>query len=426
MIFRSAIRSLKDDSVHAFFYCLTFVLSAMLFLLFFTLAMSDAGGITIFQSGNDMGTLVTLLMGIICIVVIFFANDFYVKKKSQYMAIHLVSGGNYAQLVKYLLIQTTIIVTVGIAAGLLLAVILIPVLEAILRSVMDEAPHLTIHSQVIGTTAFALVFVIVYTTYLNLAYSYRNSIKSLTSGDGKLFEVTLNFTSGKKMNPKIMKIFAAVMYLLPLILFWIVDMDNIFFVAIAGMAGFWLSINHLVMPYIEEMIRQKKTDDPISVAYLGFLRFDLNKMKKSIILMIISDMIFFTIFASKTEEAVAVMLSLISFIVINLLLALSIMFNYSSIISDRPRQYLALARIGYTRKKMEAILRKETAALYGFITVATLIYILDISLMLVARKIFSFAFIIQLAAAYIIPMIVCALVSLKYYQNTLRGMKEKR
>ena len=112
---KDAVRSLKKDWDRAVFYWIVFVLSSMFMFTFFHLALSDAIGVTFIYSNNDLPTYLTVFDVLICIIVIFLANDFYVKKKSGELAVILICGGTYLQLVEFLLIQTGILI-VGIIA----------------------------------------------------------------------------------------------------------------------------------------------------------------------------------------------------------------------------------------------------------------------------------------------------------------------
>ena len=107
---KSALRSIKDDFSRALFYWLTFVLTSMFMFLFFNLTYSDMVGVTFINSRNDIATFTSVLVISICMIVIFFANDFYVKKKSKELAVQLVCGGTYLQIALYLLFQTGFLV----------------------------------------------------------------------------------------------------------------------------------------------------------------------------------------------------------------------------------------------------------------------------------------------------------------------------
>ena len=90
---KDAVRSLKKDWDRAVFYWIVFVLSSMFMFTFFHLALSDAIGVTFIYSNNDLPTYLTVFDVLICIIVIFLANDFYVKKKSGELAVILICGG---------------------------------------------------------------------------------------------------------------------------------------------------------------------------------------------------------------------------------------------------------------------------------------------------------------------------------------------
>ena len=96
-----AWRGIHENFSRSLFYWITFVLTTMFIFIFFNVACSEAVGMTFINSRNDVITYLCVFVMTICMIVIFFANDFYVKKKSKQMAIRLVSGATFLQIAGY-------------------------------------------------------------------------------------------------------------------------------------------------------------------------------------------------------------------------------------------------------------------------------------------------------------------------------------
>ena len=102
-MFKEAVRSLRKDLDRAVCYWMVFMLSSMFMYLFFHVSLSEAVGVSYIYGKNDMPTLLTTFDVGVCILVIFMANDFYVKKKSNELAVILMCGGTYLQLTQFLI-----------------------------------------------------------------------------------------------------------------------------------------------------------------------------------------------------------------------------------------------------------------------------------------------------------------------------------
>ena len=109
MTFRDAIRSLKEDKSRTFFYWITYFLTSMFIFLFFNIMMSDEKGIGIITDGSDfIATFIVVVVVVICLMCIQFANNFYVRSKGKDIAVRLVCGATFNKVTAYLLVQTQI------------------------------------------------------------------------------------------------------------------------------------------------------------------------------------------------------------------------------------------------------------------------------------------------------------------------------
>ncbi len=416
---KSALRSIKDDFSRALFYWLTFVLTSMFMFLFFNLSYSDMVGVTFINNRNDMATFTTVLVIGICMIVIFFANDFYVKKKSKELAVRLVCGGTYLQIALYLLFQTGILFLLAIPFGIALAFLCIPIINYVLTIFLNSQSQLYIQWNAILSTTIIILFEIFWCTFLNLGYAYRSSIKTLMTDEKTNISFSIPFPF--KMSLKVKQRIYMIMFIGPLILFYFNGNDpkSILFFSIVGMIGLYGCIDDVVIPVLNYLIRDKYANQHIKVAYLGFLRNDILMMKKNIILLIVSAILLLAILISSLNQPMEEMLAIISFIVINILLSLAVMFKLSTEIVSRKKIFHSIERIGYMHQDQKKIIKKEVLSLYSFIGCVSLFYILNIFGALYIHHLLNIYLLMCMIVSFVVPLLLCGIASQVYYQRLI-------
>ncbi len=417
MIYKEAIRSLKDDFSRSLFYWLTFVITSMFIFLFFNLSYNEMIGFTFIDNKNDLMSYITIFVVIICLIVIFFANDFFVKKKAKHLAVQLVCGATYFQLVQFLLFQTFLLLILAIPTGIILALSLLPLLSTFMSFYLDTSINITLQSGAIMSTTIILFMVIVWCTLLNLGYTYRNSIVYLLNDDKvKHDTVSLPALYNIHISEKIV-IFLGFVFYFGGAIYLVYDIDSVIFSAILGAFGFYLCLNHIIIPYLNKCTHETRTNHPLELIYLGNIRNDMTIFKKNIVLLIVSDILFVSLMVQGKNNALEIIMAVLSFIVINILLSLSIMFKFSTEVSSRKKAFASLERIGYMKDAQKKIIYNEVMGFYGFLILSTTIYLLAIFMSLIIHHILSSTFCLILYIFYIIPVILCAITNIIYYKK---------
>ena len=424
MIFKDALRSLKNNLSRAFFYWLTFVLCSAFIFLFFNISMSEAIGVVFINSKDDIATTVTIFVVFICAVDIFFANDFFVKNKAKDLAVRLVCGATYLQLASYLLIQTFLLLAVALPAGVAISFLAIPFMNAWLVSAgFDFA--ISIHFDAVVVTLIVMVFVIFWTTFLNLSFAYRNAASmmlnqgamlKLNSGSYKEKEKTF-FNQFKKYG-------SIALYILPLVIMWF-NSGMIAILSIIGMVGLNLMIKEVLMPLTYKLVDEKKINNPNIVAYVGFLRSDLNNMKLNLMLHVVTVVILISILTSITDSGLETMLVMLSYVVLNILQAMCVMFRFSTETVVRRRFFMTLHHIGFLPSELVAVVRNEVLTFYGFSLITALLYIGNIFICLCKDGAAVASLSLPLLAIFIVPIIICGFFSFRYYLKVVAPAWEK-
>lgn len=413
---KDVISSLMHDKVRTFFCWITFTLTSMFIFLFFTVAMSDAVGVTMYQAKSDIPTILMVASVALCSVEIVFANDFFIKNKSKDLAIRLVCGATYTQNAGYLLLQTIIILAFALPIGIVGGLALLPVVNQILVSVLHSDITISLNSQSILWAILVLGYVIFWTLLLNLSFSYRNSAAQLLNPNAmkKVHSRTLNI--GGKVGKGMMKVVHLALFILPILMFYY-QTSLVLPCTIFSLFGLIYVLNDFLFPLIDKWIHQSISNAE-SIVSLGFVRNDLNVLKFNILLFIVSCTLLVSLLTS-TSNVIYQVLVIITYTAMNILLALSIMFKYANEMNDRPIKFKTLSHIGYLEEAKQRIVRKEVFLLYLFILICIMIYLVNIFMTLYLSGVLTLKYMLILFVGSLIPVIVCGFISWIYYKKAV-------
>lgn len=415
MIVKDAVRSLRNNFGKAFFYWLTFVLTAMFIFIFFNISMSDAVGVTFINDSGSFATTLTVFVIAVCMVIIFFANDFFVKNKARNLAVRLICGAKYTQLAGYLLIQTFILLLIAIPAGIFLALFLIPVLNGIISAAAQPDFRITIRFSAVVMTALILVTVVFWTTYLNLAFAYRNSASSLLNERSIKIRIEFAALENMKISGRLMQIVSAFLFLFPLVQFYR-SPENAIGWAVMGMAGFSGCMKYILGPWLNKLLKYDLSDRPQTLAVLGFFRTDIQILKSNIILFIVSSVLLASVLVSRQMNAMETLLTLLSYAVMSILLSLAVMFRYSTELSLRGKHFASLNHLGYTAGAIGRIRFREVTLFYVYVLAVLLLYLGNMFLGLILKGLLAASSAGILALFVVVPLFVCWIATLYYYR----------
>ncbi len=437
MIFKDALRSLKNSMAKAVFYWLTFVLTSMFVFLFFNISMSELG-FTWVDNNNDTVTIVTIFVVAVCLIIIFFANDFFIKNKAKELAVRLVCGATFMQLAAYLLVQTFVLLLIAVPVGIVGAVIMVPILNVIISTMLHSEFVIGIYPSAVGTTMVILGAVVFWTTYLNLSFAYRNSASMLMnerqlinplSGVSMIDDNWL-LTEAEKAERKkererrkvaganTRRVISLILFIAPLILIHL-NRDMTLALSLIGMLGFYIGVPNVIVPEINKLTMEKKTSDPQAVAVLGFYRTDLTILRSNIILFLICAVLLISVILGRNTTDLEMMLSLLSYVVMNVLLSMAIMFKFSTEAYSRKKYFMTLDQIGYVKEEREKIIFREVTLLYLSILAVALLYLVNIFISMIIHGSMSIGYAGLLILFMIIPMAICYGVSILYYRRSV-------
>lgn len=433
MIFHDALGSLKNDFSRSFFYWLTFLLTTTFSVLFFSVASQEEIGFTLIHASNDVSTTITVFSVVICMIEVFFANDFFIKTKSKALAIQLICGAKFVQLAEYLLCQTFILLALAIPCGILLALGLIPVTNTAISMYLHSSFIIQINSTAIIGTAFVVLTLIFWTTYLNMAFAYRNNASTLLNERSVLTGLSSSLLAGLGINKienvkkavKILKGIGSIFLFIAPLAFMFRSPDNIFVLSLASMAGFLFTTTTVVIPGISKLLKDCCIQKPVALTFLGFLRTDIRIMRVNVILLVLSSVLLISTLVTGCDTAMLMMMVLLSYIVINILLSLAVMFKFSTDILNRKKYFMTMDQLGYFKRDLNGIILAETTAFYVYVIFSALIPIGFIFALLSMRGMMETPVIVFLIGSFLVPMLVCYFVTLLYYFKIVKVKKER-
>lgn len=413
---KDVLNSLMHDKIRTFFCWVTFTLTSMFIFLFFTVAMSNAVGVTMYHAKSDIPTMLMVASVILCSIEIVFANDFFIKNKSKSLAVRLVCGATYTQNASYLLLQTMLILLVAVPVGIILGLCTLPAINGLLVSIMHENIAITLNFQSVLWALIVLGYVIFWTLLLNLSFSYRNSAAQLLNSNALKMPLSKTLGIGGKAGRSVMTLLHVVLWIAPIFMFYY-EKSLVLICTIASLAGFVMVLDDLILPLIDKNIKNH-IHDAEKIISTGFFRNDLKVLKFSILLFIISSTLLVSLLTG-TDNPVYQLLVMITYIAMNALLSLSIMFKFANEMSDRSGKFKTLSHIGYLPEASKRIIRSEVVKLYTFILIVILLYLVNIFATLYLGGVLALNHILILLIGSVLPVIICGIISLLYYRSII-------
>lgn len=409
------LKSLSHDKIRSFFCWLTYALTSMFIFLFFTVAMSDSIGVTMFRAASDLPSILMVASIILCSIEIIFSNDFFIKNKAKSLAVRLICGATYTQNAAYLLLQTLILICMALPVGIGCGWALVPVINQILSSVLNSDMMVAVSSQSIIWSAVVLGYVIFWVLILNLSFSYKNSAAQLLNP--QTFKLPSgNMFSVGKISDHLMKIVHLLMFILPILMSYY-DRSLVLICTIISLFGFISCLDDFIIPAIDQILHNKITDAE-SIISIGFFRNDLKVLKTNILLLVVSSTLLISLLTS-TDYAIYQMLVLITYLAMSALLSLTVLFKYANETSERVGKFKTLQHIGYMEDQEKRIVRKEVFMLYAFITIVIVFYLVNIFATLIRGNIISIKHVGILMMGSVIPLVICGIISYLFYRRTI-------
>ncbi len=429
MIFRDALRSLKESRSKAVFYWLTFYLTSALMFLFFNMAESATHGetefyltdnladLTRFLTEGNMGNLMMVFVVIMCSVDLVYANDFYVKNKTKELAVRMISGATFTQLAAYLLIQTLLLLAVAIPLGIVTGLALIPLFNRILAAAGSE---LFIEVQSYGLLQYFSVtaFIVCLTTVLNMSFAYKSTAILMLNGNiESMNQSGRTFTSLRtKALDVIVNIIACVLFVLPVFLYY-KGTSGMALYTVMGCFALEKVLTGVFLPFLSALIRKKRITDTPGALALGFVRKDIQVTRSTVYLFLVDTAVLVSMMFTRHNSPLERMLVMTSYIVISILQAMTIMFRLETELSMRRRDYRIMDQTGVSADMRQKTAGREILLYYVFVLAVALLYMGNIVIALVTGNGMTVQYGLFMLGAAVLPVVCAWILTNIYYRS---------
>ena len=427
MIFKDALRSLRDSMAKAVFFCLTFYLTTTLMFLFFNVAESSASGqAEVYVTGGqadigqlvmngDIGNLMMVFIVIMCAIDLIYANDFFVKDKAKEIAVRMICGATYIQVSAYLLIQTTLLMLIAIPLGIITAMALFSLMNSLLISV-GSTFFVSIHSFAITQFVVVILFIIFWTMMLNLSFTYQSAATLMLSSKAKVPQknsLGVNYNRVFGMIKKILWIIGLVACL--------VSLRNggaafgVF--SVAGSICLNNVIGETLLPLLTKHIQKHRLSHAEAGYALGFARQDILLSKRTLLLVIADIGIVLFMMYGRDNNIMEMLLVLVTYIFICILQTMAMMFSLDMELSSRKRPLRILGQIGFSQEQISRTMFKEVTYYYVFALLCISLFLMPILGILFTSKQIVLDRAMLLYGIALAPLAVTYILTLRFYHT---------
>ncbi len=434
MIFKEALRSLKNSRSKAVFFALTFFITTALLFVYFNMAEAVPHKDEVFVSDNNLADMLQLLskgnasnlmmvfVVIMCAIDLFFTNDFFVKNKSKEIAVRMICGATYLQLAGYLLIQMLILLAVSIPPGILAGYGLLRVFEAVLvKGGADVA--LKISSFAIVEFVTVMLFIIGVITMLNSSFAYKSGAVLLAGGNiGAMKKEGGYGLTNTKVFQYLLNLIGIGAAVLPLYGFFKSN-GGLAVMMVIACVGLERTISNVLLPALTRYNRKKGTADTVETAANGFLRRDLQFTKITIFLLIGDLMVMLSMLTGRENSAVEKLMIIFTYIAISILQSMTVMFRLETDLSSRTREYFILGQLGTDEKMRGAIMNREIRRFYLFVGLLCVIYLGTALVSIYLSKGAALSELILLGVSALVPLAVMGFITIVFYRNVMKNNK---
>lgn len=420
--FKFSMTMLVKDYKKSLFYGITLVFAVTVSFVFFNIINNkDLADTMIASSGGSwqqvkmpFSSVLSFLIVCFCCFMIFFANNFFLTRKTTELAIMGMSGSGYINSMMYVLYQTFVLLGLATPLGILIGRIVVPYSNAYMYNMLNITKDVHIIPQEAYIYSFLVVaIVLAMICVLTAGYLHRNDILVLLSQ-----EKEMNFNSGSK---KIFPIICFGIYIFGIVMIFMNPHQANAYIAptavgVVGAVGFIRFALPDIIRKLKKNVLLTKRYALISISNLGY------SIQRSLLLfslMTISVTGMMAILAAFKDSPREYVTSVIGYIVVIVLLVVSIVYKLSMEATTRKTLFLNLWKIGYTKKELKRIIKQEVIYYHLILICIPLIYILFIAGRFIYYGDMTIEFALIFSLAYIIPVVLSQIVTYFQYVNAV-------
>lgn len=420
--FKFSMRMLVKDYKKSLFYGITLIFAVAVCFVFFNIINNpDLADQAIAKSGgtwNDVqmpfSSVLSFLIICFCCFMIFFANNFFLSRKTTELAIMAMSGSGYINSTMYVLYQTFTLLILATPLGILIGRFVVPFSNAYMYQMLGVSKDPAIIPSEAYLYSFILVAIVLsMICVLTAGFLHKNDIQTLLSQENEM--------KVKRNTKKSVSLAFFGIYIFGIVMMFMNPHEPTAYIAptLVGLSGA-VGVIRYVLP---DVVRNLKRGIFLTKRYVLISISNLNySIQRSLLLfslMTVAVTGMLAILASNIHSPREFTTGVIGYVVVIVLLVVSIIYKLSMEAMTRKTLFLNLWKIGYTKKELNKIIRQEVISYYFVLILIPLVYIAFISGRFIYYGDMSFQFAFIYVLSYVIPIIISGFITYVQYINAV-------
>lgn len=410
-----AVLMLRRSKKETISFIMTLTISIGLLYLFVNLQIAtkqnEINILEISDTTDLIMLIFTLAIAGICAWNSFNANTFFQKAKSKELCVYLSSGMNIVTLSKYLLVQNFILLIISTILGGILGIIFNPIVNLlimILTSTSLPLFNITIYGTL--TWIAILIFEFIFMVMSNVGYAYRTELKYLLDNSHRL---DIGDTRMFKAKDPLYYVF----FILGAIILLILPAKDIFPMVgcVIGIFGLQGILRYAIPKRLELMKNQHTNLNSEKILIVGAL-YSLVKTMCFYIIILFALLILMScfLFAYDMSNYMRIVLC-IGYMLLLIMIGISIYYKLIIEAKKQVDEYYHLQLLGFLKKDLENIVKKEIRLIFLIILAAPFPYAIIIGLRFLFIQKISFILCLYVLLSYIVVLSLIGLVTEHIY-----------
>jgi len=424
--FKFSMKMLKKEYKKSTVYTLTLALVTAATFLFFNIIdnthLMDAPQQTAqwFYTTMPFSTMLSFLIIVFCAFMIIFANNFYVSRKTNEIAIMTISGSTFINVTLYLIYQNVVMTFIAFIIGLIIGSGLSMFVNQLIYSYINyQGSFFYIPMNAIFDTVVCILAILFAQLVYISGFVYRKDISYLLSQEKinvSQDERILKFPTWVYIGVYIFGIASLAMQYSSL---------SVIFSCFVGSMGVGGMIKYNFPRFFYIIKDRKWLADKLKLISLSNLYYSLRRAYVLVGLYAVSSSVMIAIMIMQKDNPRELITAFIGFVVVLLLLLASIIYKYIMEATTRKLFFYNLYKMGYTYKQLKGIIKQEVISFYSILLGLPMIIIFLSLIQAYIHQDITMTFIIMILVVQIVSgILACILTYISYKKNVFKVLKE--
>lgn len=353
-------------------------------------------------------SLITFFMILMCVILMVYASNYFIRIKSREMGLLILSGLSSLKVFGYMLVQMLLVVVVFALLGFVMFMIVNPVIQASLYYILGIDANIFYVNYEALLQGLAIVIAIVFAIMLaNTGFLVKTGIIELLENH--------NIISYKKDTraikpPKWLWVF---IYGFGLLCMYTGNNEvggYILFSLIGALGAYGLFRHYLPNYYHKRALKQ--TVDPIRFLVKEDTNLLMQQSKSfiAIVMLVMIGMVPF-ICGSYSDQVLHFEMHM-AFTIANVLLSLTLINRFKIDHIQRDEHFFGVFKLGFCKEEINEVYKKEVISYFNHIWVLSVIYIINIFIVFYLNQGLRVMTIIIIIFEYVIPYLFAEIVIL--------------